>query len=131
MVPATLLTTLLLALAAAADPIVVRRSPVTLPISKRVNSTTIRNLLLHDQARAKALRAKGEAKAAGIPFHTDAVINSPADNQAVSYIASVGVGSPATTCKSWQQSATIRNPLTGASPQIALSLTLEGKRRVA
>ncbi|KAF8808105.1 acid protease [Phlegmacium glaucopus] len=99
MVPGTLLTTLLLALAVAANPIIVQRSLVTLPISRRINLTSISNLLQHDQARARALKATGEAKVAtgGISAHSDVVISSPADNQAVSYIASVGVGSPATT----------------------------------
>ncbi|KAF8808125.1 family A1 protease [Phlegmacium glaucopus] len=91
MVPATLLTTLLLALAVAANPIVVKRSLVTLPISKRLNLTSLPNLLRNDQARARAF--KGETTS----IQSDAVISSPADNQAVSYIASVGVGSPATT----------------------------------
>ena len=102
MFPTNLLTTLLLAISVAASvtpPVLVNRSPVTLPLSRRVNVTNINNLLLHDQARAKALKAKGAAKAAGLPLHTDAVINEAVDNQAVTYIASVGVGSPPTTCK--------------------------------
>ncbi|GLB35829.1 putative peptidase A1 [Lyophyllum shimeji] len=96
MFPASLLSTLLLALAVAANPIVIRDSPVTLPLARRLNTTSIHNLLRHDQSRAKALRARAEAKASG-NFHTDAIINEPVDNQAVTYIASVGVGSPATT----------------------------------
>jgi cathepsin E len=95
MVPATLLTTLLLALAVAANPVIVQRSLITLPFSKQVNLTNIPNLVRRDQARAKALKATGQAKA-GIPLKSDAVISSPATNEAVSYIASVGVGSPAT-----------------------------------
>ncbi|KAF8808106.1 aspartic protease [Phlegmacium glaucopus] len=99
MVPGALLTALLLALAVAANPIIVQRSLVTMPISRRINLTSISNLLQHDQARARALKATGEAKVAtgSISAHSDVVISSPADNQAVSYIASVGVGSPATT----------------------------------
>ena len=107
MKPASLLTTLLLATAVAAtDPIIVQRSLVTLPISKRVNLTNIGGLLQHDQIRAKALRTKGEAIAAGVALHSDAVISSTAENQGVSYIASVGVGSPATTCQLVQQLVT-------------------------
>jgi cathepsin E len=100
MFPASLLTTLtlLLALAVSANPVVIRNSPITLPISRRVNTTSIHNLLRHDLSRAKALRARGEARAAGT-FHVDAVINESVDNQAVTYVASVGVGSPASTCK--------------------------------
>ncbi|KAF9469814.1 aspartic peptidase A1 [Collybia nuda] len=95
MFPASLLTTLLLALAVSGNPVVVRNSPVTLPLSRRVNTTSVHNLLRHDLSRAKALRARAEAKIAG-QFHVDAVINEQVDNQAVTYIASVGVGSPAT-----------------------------------
>jgi len=97
----TLLATLLLAFSVAANPVVINRSPVTLPISRRVNFTSIHNLVRHDQARAKALKAKGAAKAAGVSlnFHSDAVISSPADNQAVTYVATVGIGIPATNCE--------------------------------
>ena len=97
MVFATLLTTVLLALAVAADPIFVKRSLVTLPISRRINVTNL-SVLEHDQLRAKALRATGEARAAGT-LSNRAVISSQAENQAVSYVASIGVGSPATQCK--------------------------------
>jgi cathepsin E len=97
MVPATLLTTLLLAMAVAANPVLVQRSLVTLPISKRVNITSAKQLLQHDQARAQALKAKGQAKVTGISLQGDAVISSQANNEAVSYIAAIGVGSPATT----------------------------------
>ncbi|KAF8078962.1 aspartic peptidase A1 [Lyophyllum atratum] len=93
---ASLLSTVLLALAVSANPIVIRDSPVTLPLARRLNTTSIHNLVRHDVTRAKALRARAEAKASG-KFHVDAVINEQVDNQAVTYIASVGVGSPATT----------------------------------
>ena len=97
MFPTTLLTTLLFALSVAANPVLVNRSPVTLPLSRQVNLTSVHNLLRHDQDRAKALKARGAAKATGL--NIDAVINEPVDNQAVSYIASIGVGTPPTTCK--------------------------------
>ena len=41
--------------------------------------------------------ALGRAKEEGI-FLEDAVVNEQVDNQAVSYTASVGVGSPPTIC---------------------------------
>ena len=40
-----------------------------------------------------------KARAAPTVFEQDAVINQPVTNELVSYIASVGVGSPATSCK--------------------------------
>ena len=99
MVFATLLTTVLLALAVAADPIPVKRSLVTLPISRRIKLNGL-NILEHDQLRAKGFKAKGEARAAGTPLSDRAsVISSQAENLAVSYVASIGVGSPATQCK--------------------------------
>ena len=78
------------------------RSPITFPVARRINLTTIHHLVRHDQSRAKLLKAQGAARASGLIVHNDrAVINSQADNQAVSYVASVGIGTPATTCK-WQ-----------------------------
>ena len=100
MVPASFLTTLLLAVVVAAETrVIVERSLVTLPISKRVNRNKVHNLYQHDKLRAKALRTKGEAKSDGVALHNDAVVTSAAENQGVSYIASVGVGNPATTCQ--------------------------------
>jgi len=96
MFPTTLLTTLVLALSVAANPVLVNRSPVSLPLSRRLNLTSVHNLLRHDQTRAKALKARGSAKAAGLSIQNAAVINEQIDNQAVTYIATVGVGSPAT-----------------------------------
>jgi len=68
---------------------------VTLPLSRRVNLTSIHNLVRNDQARAKALIAGAVAKATG----RHALYNEPIENRAVTYIASVEVGSPPTTCK--------------------------------
>lgn len=98
MFPATLLTTLLLALSVTANPIVqVRNSRITLPLSRRVNTTSVHNLLQHDLNRVKALKARAKAIQGGeLTFDEAAIINEPVDNQAVTYIASVGVGSPAT-----------------------------------
>ncbi|KJA28403.1 hypothetical protein HYPSUDRAFT_33774 [Hypholoma sublateritium FD-334 SS-4] len=93
MFPTTLLTTLLLAFSVAANPVLVDRSTVTLPLSRRLNLTSIHNLVLHDQARAKNLKLGGSGKSA----NRRAVISEPVQNQAVTYVASIGVGSPATT----------------------------------
>ena len=77
------------------------RSPITFPVARRVNLTSIRNIVKHDQSRAKLLKARGAAKASGLIVRSGGVIPSPAKNQAVSYVASVGIGIPATDCK-WQ-----------------------------
>ena len=83
------------AVAAAASPVVQDTPKVTLSFAKHINATGTVNLLAQDQARAKFLknRASGEhlAERAG---------SIPVTNTAVSYTAAVGVGSPATTCKS-------------------------------
>jgi len=103
MFPTITLTALLLALSVAASPVVqVRNSPITLPLSRRVNTTSTRNLLQHDVNRAKALKARSKLIHGGeLTVEEAAVVNQPVDNQAVQYIASVGVGSPATTCTLW------------------------------
>jgi len=93
MFPTTLLTTLLLALSVAANPVQLDRPLVTLPISRRLNLTSVHNLVRHDQARAKALKLRGS----NIAGNSRAVINEAIDNQAVTYVATVSVGSPATS----------------------------------
>jgi cathepsin E len=96
MIFASLLTTVLLALAVVGEPIMVKRSLVTLPVSRRINAKSlgVRNILQHDQLRAQALKSHGAAKAAGMTRRIN--LNSQAENEAVSYVASIGVGSPAT-----------------------------------
>ena len=101
MVSASLLATLLLALAVAGSPaIVVEKSLVTLPISKRFNFNGTYTIAQRDQLRAKALKAGSSLSGA---FDVDNSLqndaSSPATNQAVIYIATVGVGSPSTYCK--------------------------------
>ncbi|KAJ7816831.1 aspartic peptidase A1 [Mycena leptocephala] len=80
MLSASLLSTLLVALTAAAKPIVID-SFVTLPISRRVNFTGTRTLLERDLARVSHLRDRAAAKLSG-----RAVVNEPIDNQAVTYV---------------------------------------------
>ncbi|KAI0081056.1 acid protease [Panus rudis PR-1116 ss-1] len=89
-----LLATLALALAVAANPIVIRDSPVTLPIAKRFNFSGDKTLLERDQARAKGLRRSAEARFKGT-FHEDPT-SVDVINDGVTYVAVVGVGSPAT-----------------------------------
>jgi hypothetical protein len=47
--------------------------------------------------RAKALHARVEALAASTEHSPSAIVNEPVDNQAISYIAAIGVGTPPTT----------------------------------
>ena len=94
----SLIATLLLALVVSAKPIVVRDNLIRLPFAKKINVTSAGQILRQDQARAAALRAHGLARANG-QLTKDAVVSVPVENQAVSYAANVGVGSPATTCE--------------------------------
>ena len=86
---------LLLASSIAASPVEIRDSLITLPIARRLNTSggTI-NLLQYDLARVAALKDRS-ASSNGHQFSSIS-----ATNDAVIYIAKVGVGSPATTCKS-------------------------------
>ena len=94
-----LLTSVILALVVAAEPIIVKRSPVTLPLTRHININGVQNLVQHDQARAKTFKADSKVKSAGTPRQA----NSQATNEAVSYTTSIGVGSPPTQCKGLRQ----------------------------
>ncbi|KLO15024.1 aspartic protease [Schizopora paradoxa] len=96
MLTSSFLSTLVLALVVAANPVVVRdNNLLRIPFSKKINVTEPAHIVKQDQARAAALRAHGLAKAAG-RLQKDAVVSVGVQNQAVSYVATVAVGSPAT-----------------------------------
>ncbi|KDR84345.1 hypothetical protein GALMADRAFT_708895 [Galerina marginata CBS 339.88] len=69
-------------------------SPVSLPMARRVNLTSVHNLVRHDRARAQRFRSMSSARAD--PSLLNAV-NVPVDNQAITYVASVAIGDPPTT----------------------------------
>ncbi|RDX41559.1 aspartic peptidase A1 [Lentinus brumalis] len=93
----SLLLALTLAVAVSATPVVqVRENFVRLPLAKKFNLTGTHTLLARDQARVQLLNARAKARLTGTPLSSDAVISVPVDNQAVSYIATVSVGSPPT-----------------------------------
>ncbi|EIW86974.1 aspartic proteinase [Coniophora puteana RWD-64-598 SS2] len=96
MFPATsLLALATLALSVAASP-AARGSPITLPIARRLNASNGPvNLHQRDQARAAALKARGQAIKEGKLDRRAASV--PVTNEVDTYIAAVGVGSPATT----------------------------------
>ena len=89
----SLVALLTLALSVAATPVASRDGHVTLSFAKHVNATGTLNLLAQDQARARFLKNRGSRHLEG----RDGSI--PVTNEAVSYLAAVGVGSPATTCE--------------------------------
>src|SRR6267154_3259029 len=94
MFSAFLLTTLFMALSVAASPVDVRNSVVTLPITRRLNTSngTI-NILEHDRARAAAFKGISAS-----PLdRRDASI--PIVNVAFNYVANVAIGNPPHYCK--------------------------------
>ena len=96
MVAASLLSTFFFALAAVAQPVEQPTSQVKLAFSKRIDTSTGPvNLVEQDRLRVNHLKAGKDQGLVG----RSAVLSSPADNRAVSYIATVGVGSPPTNCK--------------------------------
>ena len=99
MFTATLFSTLFLALFVSANPTLVSRSTVSLPLARRLNLTSARDLVKHDQNRAQALKLKGGAKTTTKLVADGSIIDTQVANQAVTYLASVQVGSPATTCE--------------------------------
>ena len=72
---------------------------IRLPFAKRINQTSVKNVLKVDRARARAHMARFGIHT-GIPSDRRQIIQDPIDDQAVAYVASVGVGSPATQCHS-------------------------------
>lgn len=98
------LTVLLLVLTVVANPVVLNKPIVTLPISRRVNVTNIQHIIRNDQLRASMFKLRGAAKASGFPFSRLSISNTVAsdpcsqiENQAVTYVASVEIGSPPTS----------------------------------
>lgn len=64
-------------------------SPVTLPFAKRINATGASRLLQIDRARAQSL--KKSTRVGPISIRQDASDDVAATNQAVDYVATVGL----------------------------------------
>ncbi|KAI9460631.1 aspartic peptidase A1 [Lactarius psammicola] len=92
----TLTAFLLLVVSVAANPIVVRKPPVSLSFARHLNITGTHDLIKKDQARAKNLVSISKAKQSGT-LSSAAVVSVGVTNVAVVYQASVGVGNPATS----------------------------------
>lgn len=107
MVATSLLTVLLFCLLVATvstSSIVSDASSITIPLTKRWDLTSLQGswLLKHDQARARALRARADGtRVTGslVQLSPAAIVgNEPVNNTAVTYLAAIGVGTPATIC---------------------------------
>jgi hypothetical protein len=80
----------LLATRVAANPFAIRgHSSITLPITKRVDTSGAYNPIQRDQQRRRSLMERGR-----LP-----VINVPLNNTVFAYTASIGVGASATPCE--------------------------------
>ncbi|KAH9170213.1 aspartic peptidase A1 [Lactarius sanguifluus] len=87
---APLTAVLLLVVSVAANPIVVRKGPVSLPFARRLNITGAHDLIQKDQTRARNMFNSKINKRSGTPGSVGIT------NVAVVYEASVGIGAPAT-----------------------------------
>ncbi|KAI1792686.1 acid protease [Ganoderma leucocontextum] len=90
----TLLALCAAATAATASPVVVRDSPVSLPLARRVAFTGSAKIVEQDQARAQLLKNVGHGKGAQ---SKRAAPDVQAVNELTYYTVQVGVGSPPTT----------------------------------
>lgn len=89
---------LYLAIQVSATPVVQANQPTgSLPFTKRFNLSSGQHLVQQGQARAKDFIQRGTAS--GHAAQARAIIGVPVTNQATSYVASVGVGSPKTKCE--------------------------------
>jgi cathepsin E len=97
---ASLTTFLLLVVSVATNPIVVRKSPVSLSLARHFNISGVHDLVKKDQARAKSLVYFGKAKRGGTfsdgPGVSVDVTN--VTNEAIYYTANISVGDPPTFC---------------------------------
>ncbi|EIN04506.1 aspartic proteinase [Punctularia strigosozonata HHB-11173 SS5] len=95
-----LLSLLLLAIGGYATPVVREPSPVKLPFAVRFNNGTngALNIIEADRARINLIKEQGAALAEKHEnVHKRASYSVSVTNEAVTYIASIGVGSPATS----------------------------------
>ncbi|KAK0208939.1 aspartic peptidase A1 [Desarmillaria ectypa] len=83
-----------LIVAGLSSPVVIPRSPVSLPIARKFNFNGTSTIVERDRARVAALRSRADG-ARNVTRR--AVVNEDVDNVTVVYAASIGVGSPATT----------------------------------
>ncbi|KAF7375612.1 Aspartic proteinase [Mycena sanguinolenta] len=87
----TLLPAILIVLHVGAEPVVVKDSIITLPISRRFNFTGTGTIWQKDMARIRTLMSRKAARNSARQ-----VVSEPLSNQFTTYTASVGVGSLAT-----------------------------------
>ena len=92
---APLTTFVFLAASIAANPIIVRKAPISLTFARHLNITGAQDVVRKDQTRAKNWASVSKANVAS----PDATGSVGTTNVGVIYLASVGVGSPPTQCE--------------------------------
>lgn len=80
-----------------AKPIVIQDNLIRLPFAKKVNITSPRQLVTHDQARAAAFFIRRHDNVAGPGMRRQDV---PAIDSGTYYAATVNIGTPGTSCES-------------------------------
>lgn len=78
-----------------AKPVIVRDNLIRLPFAKKVNITSPRQLVTHDQARATAFFNRRHDNVAGMRRQ-----DVPAIDSGTYYAATVNIGTPGTPCES-------------------------------
>ncbi|KAM5545333.1 hypothetical protein V8D89_000946 [Ganoderma adspersum] len=89
----TLLALCIAAATVSASPVVVRDSPVSLPLARRFKTTGAGAILAADKARAQLLKNVGHGKGGNNSKRADVSVT----NANTYYAVEVGIGSPATT----------------------------------
>lgn len=95
MVPTLFLTVLCLAATVSTNAVILNTSPVSIPLTKRFDLTSLQggSLLEHAQARVRALLANAGGTLVPVIGGNERV-----NNTGVGYVAAIGVGNPPTTC---------------------------------
>ncbi|KAJ3554986.1 hypothetical protein NM688_g2824 [Phlebia brevispora] len=89
-----LLPVVLCACLAVASPITARQSGITLPFVKKINTTGLPYAIKQDEARIQAF--KRGAHPIAVTKDAASAVNVPATNEIISYVTTVGVGTPPT-----------------------------------
>ncbi|KAJ3545680.1 hypothetical protein NM688_g5601 [Phlebia brevispora] len=90
-----LLSVILFARLAVANPITARQSRITLPFAKKINTTGLPYAIKQDEARIQAF--KRGAHPVAVTKDAAPTVNVPATNEIMSYVTTVGVGTPPTS----------------------------------
>jgi hypothetical protein len=86
-----------LATRVAAETIVTRDAPISVPIVKQISSTGPLNLFQRDRVRSRSLVIRGQQRDSST---LKATADVPLNNSGFAYTAKIGFGTPPTLCES-------------------------------